>query len=132
MSNNVYNITSLPSQVMVAWKAALLAAGVYKSICTWDKPSDIAEVRPHSVLCMCYSVLCMCYSVLCMCYSVLCMCCSVLCMCYSVLCMCYNRRGIQPSHALFPYFSPFICLLTLSSFQYSFTRYPPTISTLIL
>lgn len=29
---------------MVAWKAILLAAGVYKSICTWDKPSDIAEV----------------------------------------------------------------------------------------
>ena len=32
---------------MVAWKATLLAGGVYKSICTWDKPSDIAEVRMY-------------------------------------------------------------------------------------
>ena len=32
-------------QSMLAWKAILLAAGVYKSICTWDMPSDLAEVR---------------------------------------------------------------------------------------
>ena len=31
-------------RAMVAWKAILLGAGVYKSICTWDMPSDIAEV----------------------------------------------------------------------------------------
>lgn len=31
--------------VMIAWKACLLGAGVYKAICTWDHPSDIAEVK---------------------------------------------------------------------------------------
>ena len=38
------NINTPMEQIMVAWKAVLLAAGVYKSICTWDLPSDIAEV----------------------------------------------------------------------------------------
>ena len=38
-------------QAMVAWKAILLAAGVYKSICTWDMPSDIAEVSTISTYC---------------------------------------------------------------------------------
>ena len=37
-------ISSRYEQTMVAWKAVLLAAGVYKSICCWDLPSDIAEV----------------------------------------------------------------------------------------
>jgi len=31
--------------VMIAWKACLLAGGVYKAIATWDHPSDIAEVK---------------------------------------------------------------------------------------
>lgn len=30
---------------MIAWKACLLAGGVYKAISTWDHPSDIAEVK---------------------------------------------------------------------------------------
>lgn len=42
------NLSSPFEQAMVAWKAMLLAAGVYKSICTWDMPSDIAEVSTHS------------------------------------------------------------------------------------
>lgn len=42
------NLSSPFEQTMVAWKAMLLAAGVYKSICTWDMPSDIAEVSTHS------------------------------------------------------------------------------------
>lgn len=38
------NLNSPFERAMVAWKAILLGAGVYKSICTWDMPSDIAEV----------------------------------------------------------------------------------------
>jgi hypothetical protein len=41
------NLSSPFERAMVAWKAILLAAGVYKSICTWDMPSDIAEVNTH-------------------------------------------------------------------------------------
>jgi hypothetical protein len=41
------NLSSPFERAMVAWKAILLAAGVYKSICTWDMPSDIAEVSTH-------------------------------------------------------------------------------------
>lgn len=43
------NLNSPFEQAMVAWKAMLLAAGVYKSICTWDMPSDIAEVASQPV-----------------------------------------------------------------------------------
>lgn len=46
------NLSSPFEQTMVAWKAMLLAAGVYKSICTWDMPSDIAEVSTHSTYSM--------------------------------------------------------------------------------
>ena len=38
------DLSSPFERAMVAWKAILLGAGVYKSICTWDMPSDIAEV----------------------------------------------------------------------------------------
>jgi hypothetical protein len=41
------NLSSPFERTLVAWKAILLAAGVYKSICTWDMPSDIAEVSTH-------------------------------------------------------------------------------------
>ena len=29
---------------MIAWKSILLAVGVYKSVRSWDKPADVAEV----------------------------------------------------------------------------------------
>ena len=43
------NLNSPFERAMVAWKAILLGAGVYKSICTWDMPSDLAEVNQISL-----------------------------------------------------------------------------------
>ena len=54
------NLNSPFERAMVAWKAILLGAGVYKSICTWDMPSDIAEVISHAYECYRYTLLMSC------------------------------------------------------------------------